>query len=191
MSSALEQPEPATGSEVPRQPGPRQSGPLRVEPLAALEWSSAIAVNGRITRARNPAEARKAWVHTAEEDQVLALYLASKAADPQTEAPWWLEPLATGAFPSREDAFAVEDRIAKLLFARSGWVYTPWGENGYWEYLPSEKWAPNPTTLQCTNRHEHWIDVLPAHEDSAQPPEPIAVHGTLALRADLGWIEKL
>lgn len=186
VSSALDRPEHRTGKPIPR-----QQGPVRLEPLAALEWSSALATNGRITRAKTPAETRKAWVHTAAEDEVLSLYRASKAADPELEAPWWLQALDAGKLAAREDAFAIEDRIAKLLANRTGWVFNPWGENSCWEYLPSEQHAPNPTTLLCTGRHEHWIDVLAAHADSTEPPAPIAVAGIAALRDDLGWIEKL
>jgi hypothetical protein len=175
-----------TRAQIPQQSG--LDAALRVEPLAALEWSSAIEPFGVDHRAKSPAEARLAWVHRAPEEQVLRLYRASRAADPSTEGPWWLRAITDGRLGSRAEAFAVEDRVSKMLLARPGWVFSPWGESGYWEYLPSEREQLNPTSLVFTARHNGWLDVFPAH-DTTTPPA-IAVRGTLGLRADLGAIEK-
>lgn len=119
---------------------------------------------------------------------MLRLFRASRAADPSTEAPWWLRAIADGSLGTRAEGFELEDRVAKLLLARPGWVFSPWGEPGYWEYLPSERGRLNPTTLVFTDRHDGWLDVFPAHD--AITPRAIAVHGSRGLRADLGALEK-
>lgn len=171
---------------------PRQTHPLRVEPLAALEWSNATATPpDTFAHVRTPADARRAWVHDAPEREVLALYLASRAADPETDAPWWLAPLADGRLPDRATAFELEDGVTALLERRSGWVFTLCGPHGCWEYLPSEQWAVHPTALYCTSRHDHWLDVVPAHRDHTDPPAPVAVDGATGLCAAIERIETL
>lgn len=165
---------------------------MRIEPLAALEWSNATDTPpGTFAHVRTPADARRAWVHNAPESEVVTLYLASKAADPETDAPWWLAPLAADRLPDRAAAFELEDRVAALLEPRPGWVFTLCGPHGCWEYLPSERWAAQPTALYCTARHGNWLDVVPAHEHHAEAPAPIAVRGAAGLRAELERIETL
>ena len=167
---------------------------LSVEPTMGLEWSAAIEQWGG-ERANCPADARGAWVHRAPEPQVLAFYLAAREHDPELPAPWWLRALAAGTIRSRADGFAVEDRVAKLLDARPGWVYVPWaaeGDSGFWEYMPSERTltVPGvPTTLVLTDRHDGFLDVIGVHAGIAPPP--IAVQGTADLRANLARLESL
>lgn len=169
---------------------------LRLEPTAGLEWSQALELPHRTLSAGTPADIRRAWVHRAPEDQVLALYhAASRCTDGTVPAPWWLRALARGELPSREAGFRVEDRIAQLLGPRLGWEYAPWvsdGESGYWEFIPSERGRSGyaiPTTLLNTDRHSGWIDVLPAH--SGATPAPIAVDGPPGLRSRLGEFEAI
>ncbi|GLW92180.1 hypothetical protein Aglo03_29960 [Actinokineospora globicatena] len=172
---------------------PKQRG-LHVEPLIGLEWSEALEQPGG-PPASAPADARRAWVHRAPEAQVIALYHAVVAADPGLPAPWWLRAVAAGELSSRREGFAVEDRVAKLLDARPGWVFVPWGvdgDSGYWEYMPSERTLAEPgmpTTLAHTHRHPGWIDVVGVHAGGA--PEPIEVHGLADLRANLSRLESL
>ncbi|WP_177216927.1 hypothetical protein [Amycolatopsis arida] len=161
--------------------------------MPGLEWSNAIELPRVVTSAGKPAELRRAWVHRAPEQQVLALYRAACAEGEPVPSPWWLRAVAAGTLPSREDGFRIEDRIAQLLGRRPGWEFVPWaadGESGYWEFLPSEG-GPRalriPTTLLTTDRHTGWIDVLPAHSGPA--PQPIAVAGLAGLRARLGEFE--
>ncbi|GGP38973.1 hypothetical protein [Saccharothrix coeruleofusca] len=155
----------ARSKKVPRQ---RDHG-VRVEPLLALEWSHAIETAGGIGIAAAPAESRRAWIHRADEQQVLAMYRAVRAVDANAPAPWWLRALDRGRLPSRAAGFAVEDEVSELLLSRPGWVYVPWaaeGEVGYWEFVPSESgvYGPaEPTTVQFTDRHPGWVDLLPAH----------------------------
>lgn len=183
----------ANVSPVAHLPSPK-ARELRVEPTIGLEWSQALEQWGG-TEATTPAEARGAWLHRAPEQQVLAFYQAAREHDPNLPAPWWLRALATGAIRSRGEGFAVEDRVAKLLAARPGWVFVPWaaeGDSGFWEYMPSERalTVPGvPTTLLLTDRHAGWIDVIPVH--AGQPPEPIAVRGLADLRANLARLESL
>ncbi|WP_026421726.1 hypothetical protein [Actinokineospora inagensis] len=172
---------------------PTQRG-LHVEPLIGLEWSEALEQhNGAPATA--PAEARRAWVHRAPEPQVLALFHAASAAEPRLAAPWWLRALAAGELGSRREGFAVEDRVAKLLDARPGWVFVPWGvdgDSGYWEYMPSERALAEPgmpTTLAHTHRHTGWVDVFPVH--AGPQPAPIPVAGLPDLRANLSRLESL
>lgn len=141
---------------------------VRVEPMVGLEWASAIEpANGAL--ASTPAEARRAWIDKADEQQVLALYNAVREVETAPPAPWWLRAVARGKLPSRQAGFAVEDEVTELLSGRPGWVYVPWaatGEVGYWEFVPSESgvYGPaEPTTVQFTDRHPGWIDLLPAH----------------------------
>ncbi|HEU5473063.1 MAG TPA: hypothetical protein VFV67_20650 [Actinophytocola sp.] len=167
---------------------------LRVEPTVALEWAQALEQWGG-ERAAKPADARGAWLHRAPEHQVLTFYLAARAYDPNLPAPWWLRALAAGSIRSRVDGFAVEDRVAKLLASRPGWVYVPWvaeGDSGFWEYMPSERalTVPGvPTTLFLTHRHTGWLDVIPVH--AGETPEPIPVQGPADLRANLARLESL
>ena len=173
---------------------PTTASELSVEPTIGLEWSAAIEQWGG-ERASCPADARGAWVHRAAEPQVLAFYLAARQHDPELPAPWWLRAMAAGAIRTRAEGFAVEDRVAKLLAARPGWVYVPWaaeGDSGFWEYMPSERalTVPGvPTTLVLTDRHPGFLDVIGVHAGTA--PAPIAVHGLADLRANLARLESL
>ncbi|GAA1346290.1 hypothetical protein GCM10009660_38090 [Catellatospora bangladeshensis] len=160
---------PATRSpELPRQ----RDHTLRVVPMMALEWSHAIEPAGSAGIATAPAHARRAWIHRADEQQVLTLYRAVGGGAP---APWWLRALDRGRLPSRAAGFAVEDEVTDLLAARPGWVFVPWaeeGEVGYWEFVPSESgvYGPaEPTTVQFTDRHPGWVDLLPAHRGPGLP----------------------
>jgi hypothetical protein len=172
---------------------PSQSRRPRLEPLVGLEWSQAIELPRAVASATKPAEMRRAWIHRAPEEQVLALFRATAATGLPVPAPWWLRAVATGVLPSRPDGFRVEDRVAQLLAHRPGWEYVPWaadGESGYWEFVPSENGPEGhavPTTILHTDRHPGWIDVLPAHRGST--PQPVAVAGPGALRARLGEFE--
>ncbi|HEV7652166.1 MAG TPA: hypothetical protein VGP26_28775 [Actinophytocola sp.] len=162
--------------------------------MIGLEWSQAIEQWGG-EDATVPAQARRSWLHRAPEQQVVALYQRIRAADPAAPAPWWLRAIVAGTLTSRADGFAVEDRVAKLLAARTGWVYVPWntdGDSGYWEFVPSERNLTEPgvpTTLMLTDRHSGWLDVYRAH--SGPPPEPLAVRGLADLRANLAHLESL
>ncbi|PPK68016.1 hypothetical protein V5P93_007364 [Actinokineospora auranticolor] len=177
-----------------RQTIPMHRG-LHVEPLIGLEWSEALEqpVAGEATA---PGEARRAWVHRAPEAQVVALYRAASAAERALPAPWWLRAVAAGELPSRREGFAVEDRVAKLLNARPGWVFVPWGvdgDAGYWEFMPSERALVEPgmpTTLAHTHRHPGWIDVVAVHA-GGPAPAPIPVRGLPDLRANLSRLESL
>ncbi|MBK1784645.1 hypothetical protein JHE00_09930 [Prauserella sp. ASG 168] len=165
----------------------------RLEPMVELEWSRAIELPRDSRSANTPAEMRTAWIHRAPEKKVLALYRAACAMEGPVPSPWWLRAVAAGQLGSREDGFRVEDRIDKLLTKRPGWEFVPWaadGESGYWEFMPSEGGRSGhriPTTVLTTERHDGWIDVLPAH--SLTTPEPIAVAGLAGLRARLGEFE--
>jgi len=171
---------------------------LRVEPTAALQWSQALELPSTAAAATTPAGIRRAYLHRAPEAQVLSLYrevCGDPRGAPGVPAPWWLRALARGDLDSRTTAFRIEDRIAQLLEPRPGWEYVPWaadGESGYWEFVPSERGPSGfrvPTTLLLTDRHEGWIDVLPAH--SGRTPEPLAVKGLAGLRSKLGKIEAI
>jgi hypothetical protein len=175
-------------------PSSSDSGSLRVEPLAGLEWSQAIEMWGA-ENATTPAETRRAWLHRAPEAQVMALYRTVRRTEPNAPAPWWLRALAAGTLSSRAEGFAVEDRVGKLLSTRPGWVFVPWateGSSGYWEYVPSERKLLEPgmpTTLILTDRHPGWIDVIRVH--AGETPAPTAVQGPADLRANLARIESL
>ena len=166
-----------------------------VEPMIALEWAQVVEQPANDS-ARSPAEARRGWLHRAPEHEVLARYRKTTEIDPDVPAPWWLRAVANGLLASRAEAFAVEDRVARLLEARAGWVFVPWGadgDTGYWEYMPSERTLSEPgvpTTLALTDRHPGWIDVYPVHAGEAQRP-PIAVAGLADLRANVARIESL
>jgi hypothetical protein len=163
--------------------------------MLGLEWSQAIELPRVAASATKPADIRRAWVHRAPEDHVVALFRASSKAGGTVPAPWWLRAISEGKLESRVDGFRVEDRIAQLLGPRPGWEFVPWaadGESGYWEFMPSEKGPSGhaiPTTVLNTDRHDGWIDVLPAH--SGTTPEPIAVAGLAGLRSRLGKFEAI
>ncbi len=173
---------------------PSTAGTLRVEPMIGLEWSQAIEQWGG-EDATVPAQARRSWLHRAPEQQVVALYQRIRTADPTAPAPWWLRAIAAGNLDTRVEGFAVEDRTAKLLSARTGWVYVPWntdGDSGFWEFVPSERRLTEPgvpTTLMLTDRHPGWLDVYPAH--SGKTPDPMPVRGLADLRANLAHLEAL
>jgi hypothetical protein len=181
------------GVDSPIPAARRASKQPRLEPMLGLEWAQAIELPRVAGSATRPAEIRRAWVHRAPEDHVIALYLASSQTDDPVPAPWWLRAVAAGRLNSRTDGFRIEDRISQLLGPRPGWEYVPWaadGESGYWEFIPSERGASGhriPTTVLNTDRHSGWIDVLPAH--SGTTPEPIAVAGLAGLRSRLGEFE--
>ncbi|MGW5051188.1 hypothetical protein [Actinokineospora sp. NPDC004072] len=183
------------GAEIPRQNSSEpQSRGVHVEPLIGLEWSQALD-QPSARAAAAPADARGSWVHRAPEPQVVALFRAASAADPNLPAPWWLRAVADGTLASRREGFVVEDRVAKLLAARPGWVFVPWGmdgNTGYWEFMPSERTLGEPgvpTTLVHTHRHPGWIDVFAVHARVAPPP--IAVAGLADLRANLARLESI
>ncbi|KAA2251457.1 hypothetical protein F0L68_37150 [Solihabitans fulvus] len=142
---------------------------VRVEAMVGLEWSSAVEHSAGLDLAASPAEARRAWIHRAEEQQVLALFRAVRGVEPNPPSPWWLRAIDSGRLASRAEGFAVEDEVTELLSARPGWIYVPWasdGEVGYWEFVPSESgvYGPAmPTTVQFTDKHRGWVDLLPAH----------------------------
>jgi hypothetical protein len=180
-------------STAPVPPASTEDDVLHVEPLAGLEWSHAVELAGGTRPVTAPADIRRAWIHRAPESRVLTLYRAVLDTEPDAPAPWWLRALHHGRLHSRDAGFAVEDEVADLLGGRPGWVYMPWagsGEDGYWEYAPSET-TPHgpavPTTVLLTHRHPGWIDVLPAHRDGAVPP--VAVAGVDDLRARLDELE--
>jgi hypothetical protein len=167
---------------------------IRVEPLLDLEWSRAVEPTGPIGAARRPSQVRRAWIHRAPESQVVALYKAARGVVPEMSAPWWLRALAAGDLPTRMGGFAVEDQVSDLLISRPGWFYIPWtapGEDGYWEYVPSDESASGrplvPTTLVHTDRHTGWLDVFPAHETGT--PAPVPVRGPADLRVRLTELE--
>jgi hypothetical protein len=179
------------GSTIPR--ARVEDDAPRLEPMLDLEWSRAIELPQAAMTAATPAELRRAWVHRAPEDRVLALFRASAGMAGQIPAPWWLRAMADGKIDSREQGFRVEDRIAQLLGRRPGWEFVPWaadGESGYWEFMPSERGKSGhaiPTTVMNTDRHPGWIDVLPAH--TGRTPDPIPVAGLAGLRSRLGVFE--
>lgn len=184
----------AAAAEEQRRSSPPSSS-LRVEPLLALEWSQAIEQWGG-ENATAPAETRRSWLHRAPEPQVLSLYRAIRETEPDAPAPWWLRALAAGTLGTRLEGFTVEDRVAKLLAARTGWVYVPWtadGDSGFWEYVPSERKLIEPgvpTTLVLTARHTGWLDVIRVHP-SEESPAPVALAGLADLRANLARVESL
>lgn len=194
FSEAILSAEQRRSSNPPSTTAPSSAGALRVEPMIGLEWSQAIEQWGG-EDATVPAQARRSWLHRAPEQQVVALYRTIRAADPTAPAPWWLRAIVAGTLATRAEGFAVEDRAAKLLSARTGWVYVPWntdGDSGYWEFVPSERHLTEPgvpTTLMLTDRHPGWLDVYRAH--AGPPPEPLAVHGLADLRANLAHLESL
>jgi hypothetical protein len=169
--------------------------PIRVEPLVDLEWSRAVEPTGPIGSARRPSQTRRAWIHRAPESQVVALYESARLVVTELVAPWWLRALSSGRLSSRLGGFAVEDQVSDLLEQRTGWMYMPWtgpGEDGYWEYVPSETTPGGPfvpTTLVYTDRHPGWLDVYPAHPGNQPQPTPIAIPGPAGLRVRLADLE--
>jgi hypothetical protein len=169
--------------------------PIRVEPLLDLEWSRAVEPTGPIGAARRPSQTRRAWIHRAPEGEVVSLYQRVLATGAQVNAPWWLRALAGGRLQSRMGGFAVEDQVSELLDRRAGWAYMPWagpGEDGYWEYVPSELDAAElplvPTTVMFTDRHQGWLDVVLAHAGSPAA-DPMAIAGPAGLRGKLELLE--
>lgn len=167
---------------------------IRVEPLIDLEWSRAVEPTGPIGAAGRPSQVRRAWIHRAPEGQVVSLYRTARGSVANLPAPWWLRALAAGRLATRMGGFAVEDQVSELLAPRPGWFYVPWtgpGEDGYWEYVPSDQSKSGrplvPTTLVFTDRHTGWLDVVPAHAEGAA--EPIPLRGPAELRARLPEIE--
>src|ERR1700753_3359140 len=163
---------------------------MRVKPLIDLKGPRAVEPTGPIGAARRPSQVRRAWIHRAPESQVVRLYNSARAVVAEMSARWWLRARAAGDLQSRLGGFAVEDQVSDLLAPRPGWFYMPWtgpGEDGYWEYVPSDETASGrplvPTTLMLTDRHTGWLDVFPAHADGL--PDPIAARGPAALRGPL------
>nr|WP_232283743.1 hypothetical protein [Saccharomonospora cyanea] len=163
--------------------------------MAELEWAEAIEQGFHHPTAVAPNEWRNAWIHRAPEVDVLRLYRMMRARSRPVPSPWWLRAVALGRLRCRADGFRIEDRVHTFLSKRPGWEYVPWGldgESGYWEFLPSERAVSGhrfPTTVSPTDRHDGWIDVLPAH--LGLPPEPVAVAGVSGLRASVGELEAL
>jgi hypothetical protein len=107
-----------------------------------LRRSPAIELPRVAASATKPSEIRRAWVHRAPEDHVIALFRASSANGGPVPAPWWSRAVARGELEFRSNGFRIEDRIAQILGPRPGWEYVPWaadGESGYWEFMPSEQ----------------------------------------------------
>ncbi|HUQ56868.1 hypothetical protein [Lentzea sp.] len=146
---------------------------VRVEAMLSLEWSDALEVPNTFDLASTPADTRGSWVNKADEKQVLAAYRSVRAAG-NAPAPWWLRALDRGKLSSRAEGHALEDAVTGLLSSRPGWVFVPWadfGEVGYWEFVPSESgvYGPaEPTTVQFTDRHTGFVDLLPAHRGPGQ-----------------------
>lgn len=181
-----------TPSRVPSSLPPSRR--LRVEPMLQLDWFRAIEPTGPVGAARRPAQTRRAWIHRAPEGEVVKLFLTTRAALDDVPAPWWLRALAEGEIRSRIGGFAIEDQVGDILDSRSGWAYVPWtgpGEDGYWEYLPSETSTGTrlvPTTVVLTDRHSGWLDAVAAHEDT--PPAPRPINGLAELRTRIGELEQ-
>ncbi|HEX4226425.1 MAG TPA: hypothetical protein VHZ97_28945 [Pseudonocardiaceae bacterium] len=169
--------------------------PIRVEPLLDLEWSRAVEPTGPIGAARRPSQTRRAWIHRAPEADVVSLYQRVLATGVQVNAPWWLRALAGGTLQSRMGGFAIEDQVSEVLDRRAGWAYMPWagpGEDGYWEYVPSELDAAEvplvPTTVMFTDRHQGWLDVVLAHAGHPSAA-PLPLAGPADLRSRLELLE--
>lgn len=161
-----------------------------LEPLPHLEWSLA-------TEAATPADAasplslRRSWIHRAPMEQVLRFYRRlNNAQRDLLPAPWWLKAVDRGGLPSRAAAFEIEDEVHALLTTRPGWVFVPWGDvaEGYWEYSPSDRQPMTmPTTVALTDQHPGWVDVCPAHAETA--PLALPMKGVAGLAIALGQIE--
>lgn len=167
---------------------------IHVEPLVELEWLRAVEPTGPIGAARRPSHTRRAWIHRAPESEVLRLFTMVRTLGADLPAPWWLRALAAGRLQSRLGGFAVEDQVSDVLEHRPGWMYMPWtgpGEDGYWEYVPSESNTGVPvvpTTVLFTDRHAGWLDVMPAHGSRVPDPRPLA--GPAELRRVLDELER-
>jgi hypothetical protein len=184
---------PATRTSLPDVNGVVR--PIRVEPLLDLEWSRAVEPTGPIGAARRPSQTRRAWIHRAPEAEVVNLYERVLATGAQVNAPWWLRALAKEKLQSRMGGFAIEDQVSELLDRRAGWAYMPWagpGEDGYWEYVPSELDAAElplvPTTVMFTDRHQGWLDVVLAHAGNPTA-DPMPIAGPADLRSKLELLE--
>ncbi len=98
-----------------------------------------------------------------------------------------------GNLETRAEGFAVEDRVAKLLSARPGWVYVPWntdGDSGFWEFVPSERKLAEPgvpTTLMLTDRHPGWLDVYRVHAGADPGPGGRAAGSPTCARTSPTW----
>ena len=165
----------STERAVPAQRSSRND--VHLEPVPRLEWSLATEIHPRASEPVGPASLRCSWIHSAPQDQVLALFRKLNGSARRLPAPWWLRALDRGEIPSRVSAFEFEDEVHALLSARDGWVFVPWagpGESGYWEYGPSDR-APMkaPTTVVFTDKHPGWVHVVAAHHDAAPLPVPV------------------
>lgn len=160
------------------------TGDVRLQPVAGLEWSLAAedpppsgADGASDWREPSPASVRRSWIHTAPEHRVVQLYRKLCAAGGSLPAPWWLRALARDELPSRNVAFEFEDAVHDALERRGGWVFVPWvayGETGYWEYAPSDREPMKvPTTVLCTDEHNGWLSVLPAHGEDEPATRPL------------------
>lgn len=161
---------------------------VQLEPVPRLEWSLATESHPAPSdgTSLNPSVLRRGWVHTASEEQVLALYRKLSGAAGALPAPWWLRSLERGQISSRDAAFEFEDQVHAVLSARDGWVFVPWavfGEIGYWEYAPSDREPMKvPTTVMCTDEHLGWLHVVPAHREDEPLPIPLdQVNGLVAV----------
>ena len=70
----------------------------------------------------------------------------------------------------------------------------PWtgpGEDGYWEYVPSDETTSRPAAgahhADADRPAQGWLDVFPAHADGM--PNPIPVQGPADLRVRLPELE--
>lgn len=167
-------------STSPRRNSDSAEGPwtdVNLVPEPRLEWSLATEAHPGTARATAPSAARRSWIHTAPETQVLALYRRLGGRKSKLPAPWWLRALDRGELPSRSAAFDIEDEVHTLLCDRPGWVFVPWadtGETGYWEYGPSDREpVKTPTTVVMTDQHPGWVNVIPAYDDEVPLPIPV------------------
>lgn len=179
---------------VPRNPirVSRPQSDVRLEPLPHLEWSLAAESSPPDNETVSPETTRHGWIHRTPEHQVLTLFRRLNGSAGRLPAPWWLTALDRGELSSRAAAFSLEDTLHTLLTSRPGWVFVPWvglGETVYWEYGPSDR-APMtmPTTVVLTDRHPGWVDVVPAHTDTA-PARPIPIRTMAGLERALPQVE--
>ncbi|WP_243790435.1 hypothetical protein [Saccharopolyspora gloriosae] len=169
----------------------RSQTDVQLVAVPRLEWSLATEAHPTVAEAAAPASVRRSWIHTAPEQKVLDLYRKLHGPASPLPAPWWLRALDRGELASREEGFALEDDVHRLLASRGGWFFVPWagiGETGYWEYGPSERGARRaPTTVALTDQHTGWIQVVAAHTDG--PPQPLPLSGPDGLLAALPVVE--
>ncbi|MCP3799423.1 hypothetical protein NLX83_09160 [Allokutzneria sp. A3M-2-11 16] len=176
---------------IGRQPPSGLSG-MRVSSVLSLEWSMSLSRSGAAELSRSPADSRRTWIHRAPERQVLTLYREVIAVCPDSPAPWWLRAVHRGDLLHREAGFTLEDGVHELLSARPGWAYVPWvneGEDGYWEYEPSDTGVYQPITVRLTDRHRGWVDVLPAQPQANDSVQPVPLAGPFDLRARISEFE--